>query len=146
MRVLELFVDAGESDIGDVVKLREFRHDELADLAAFDFIFVGSPQRRFNACGDGFNLFLFNWTFLAREKKSFENLFAGERLAGSISLDDCDFIIFCTLVRGESLFAFAAFASSAYAFFFRSKSAINNTAFCMLAKWTLHHNTLFDVF
>lgn len=111
--VLELAVDAGVADVGDRVYGVEFFHDADADGAGIEFAFGVGFEFGDDVVGGLFEGGERDGAFFAGFDEAFEEFFAAEGFAGTVSFYDDHIHLFDFLVGGESEGAGEAFSASA---------------------------------
>lgn len=110
--VLELAIDAGKADIGDLIYQPQMLHDDLADLVGGDFrieAVVDFPFDNFNECPD---LIVADRAFPAGFFQSGTYFFRVKRFATAILLDDFDVGLFDVLIRREASLAIQTLPST----------------------------------
>jgi hypothetical protein len=143
--VFEIHVDAGETDVGDLIEFFEAMHDHFADFGGGELALGGFVDHAFDFVDDGFEFRRRNRALLASLQKSLQNFLALETLAAAILLDDHvgDFVD--AFVGGEAARTFQAFAAAADGVAGAALARINYLVIDMRAEGTLHSEESPDV-
>lgn len=112
LQIIELAVDAGKTDISDLIQADQKLHGHLADLVAFDLAVVVGHDLAFDRSGQLFNLFLGNGAFPAGTHDPTHDLFAAEGFALLILFDNGDLKIGQAFKSGVAASTFIAVSSA----------------------------------
>src|SRR5476651_2426741 len=143
--VFKVFVDRGETDVGNLVEALQFLHDELADVAGIDFalsageqFFLDGEHGRVDGGGG-------HRTLAQRQHQTAAQLGGGELGAVAVLLDDEGHDQLDALIRGKSFITFSAAPTAAYRVALLRYARIEDLRVFVLAERTFHGRRLLRV-
>ena len=131
--VLELAVDGGEADVGDLVHAAQLVHHLLADGLGRDLAFEGVLQVLLDLLADALELVERHRTLLAGADHTAQDLAPVEALAAAVLLDDDHRQALHRFIGGEALFARQADAAALL-----RRAGVDDLAFLVTAVGAFH--------
>ena len=136
--ILELAVDRGEADIGNLVERLEPLHDHLADLARRAFALEPVLQLLLDLVGNVLEIAESDGALFARLEHTVDKLVLVERLAAAVALDNNERQALHNLIRCEPALAGKAFPSPPNGRAFVRRTGVDDLAFRIAAKRASH--------
>ena len=136
--VLELTVDGGEADIGDLVHILQFFHDQLTDFGRGDLALHLILESLLNVIGDFFQCSHGNRALLTGLQHTAQQLALIKGLTVSVTLDDHQRQTFHGLIGGEALVALQTLTAAANAAALLGGTGVYDLAFKMGTIGTFH--------
>jgi len=136
--VLEAPVNRGKTDVSDVVKTREFRHDAFSDESRGNFALTSPEQFLFdsrNGCLDPLDV---DRSFFQGSQHAGSKFVFAERFPVSVALDDAGEGEFNRFKCREPLTAFCAFTPATNLIPLLGESGIDDSGVIRAAKRTSH--------
>src|SRR5579872_7312477 len=129
-------IDAGETDVGDLIQTPQVFHHQFADLAALDFLAPKPVEFLLDLLYGAFDLTYRQGSFFASFTNTDIDFLAIKILAALIAFNDYQVEFFYTFVGTESPFALLALAPSVNGV--ANIARVFDARFCASAKRTLH--------